>query len=121
MWELVPKPEHQSIIGTKWVFRYKMHKSGLVVRNKIKLVVQWYNQGERIDLDETFALVTRLESIRMLLAFACYKDFILYQMNVKSVILNDYIMKEVYVKQPLVLKIKNFQIIFISCQKHCIY
>ncbi|KAH9769110.1 hypothetical protein KPL71_011871 [Citrus sinensis] len=38
VWELVPKPEHQSVIGTKWVFRNKMDESGVVVRNKARLV-----------------------------------------------------------------------------------
>ena len=41
--ELVPKPEHQSIIGTKWVFRNKMDESGVLVRNKDRLVAQGYN------------------------------------------------------------------------------
>ncbi|KAH9688106.1 Integrase catalytic domain-containing protein [Citrus sinensis] len=100
VWELVPNPEHQSIIGTKWVFRNKMDESGVVVRNKARLVAQGYNQEEGIDFDETFAPVARLESIRMLLAYACHKDFILYQMDVKSSFLNGYIMEEVYVKQP---------------------
>ncbi|KAH9656139.1 hypothetical protein KPL70_022564 [Citrus sinensis] len=100
VWELVPKPEHQSIIGTKWVFRNKMDESGVVVRNKARLVAQGYNQKEGIDFDETFAPVARLESIRMLLAYACHKDFILFQMDVKSAFLNGYIMEEVYVKQP---------------------
>ncbi|KAH9743819.1 hypothetical protein KPL70_003436 [Citrus sinensis] len=100
VWELVPNPEHQSIIGTKWVFRNKMDESGVIVRNKARLVAQGYNQEEGIDFDETFAPVARLESIRMLLAYACHKDFILYQMDVKSAFLNGYIMEEVYVKQP---------------------
>ncbi|KAH9697694.1 Integrase catalytic domain-containing protein [Citrus sinensis] len=100
VWELVPNPEHQSIIGTKWVFRNKMDESGVVVRNKARLVAQGYNKEEGIDFDETFAPVARLESIRMLLAYACHKDFILYQMDVKSAFLNGYIMEEVYVKQP---------------------
>ncbi|KAH9657240.1 Integrase catalytic domain-containing protein [Citrus sinensis] len=100
VWELVPNPEHQSIIGTKWVFRNKMDESGVVVRNKARLVAQGYNQEEGIDFDEIFAPVARVESIRMLLAYACHKDFILYQMDVKSAFLNGYIMEEVYVKQP---------------------
>ncbi|KAH9750255.1 hypothetical protein KPL71_013814 [Citrus sinensis] len=100
VWELVPNPKHQSIIGTKWVFRNKMDESGVVVRKKARLVAQGYNQEEGIDFDETFAPVARLESIRMLLAYACHKDFILYQMDVESAFLNGYIMEEVYVKQP---------------------
>ena len=91
----------------------------MVVRNKARLVAQAYNQEEEIDFDETFALVARLESIRMLLAFVCHKDFILYQMYVKSIFLNSYIMEEIFIKQPMILKMKNFQIMFISCQKHC--
>ena len=98
--ELVPKLEHQSIIGTKWVFRNKMDEFGVVLRNKAKLAAEGYNQEERIDFDETFPSVARLESIRMLVAFACHKDFILYQMDVKSAFLNGYILEEVYVKQP---------------------
>ncbi|KAH9768937.1 Integrase catalytic domain-containing protein [Citrus sinensis] len=98
--ELVPNPEHQSIIGTKWVFRNKMDEPGVVVRNKVSLVAQGYNREEGIDFDETFAPVARLESIRMLLAYACHKDFILFQIDVKSAFLNCYIIEEVYVKQP---------------------
>ena len=46
-------------------------------------MAQDYNQEEGIDFDETFAPVTRLKSSRMLLAFACYKVFILFQMDIK--------------------------------------
>ena len=70
------------------------------MRNKSRLVAQGYNQEEGIDYDETFAPVARLEAIRILLAFACHKNFIFYQMDVKNAFLNGYIMKEVYVEQP---------------------
>ena len=66
-----------------------MDKNGIIVRNKARLVAQGFNQEEGIDYEETFAPVARLEAIRMLLAFACFKDFILYQMDVKSVFLMD--------------------------------
>ena len=72
----------------------------MIVRNKVRLVAQGFNQEESIDYKETFAPVTKLESIRMLLAYACYKDFILYQVDVKSAFLNGYILEEVYVVQP---------------------
>ena len=48
-----------------------------------------------------FVPVVRLEAIRMLLAFASFMNFKLYQLDVKSAFLNDFIEKEVYVKQPL--------------------
>ena len=100
VWTLVPLPKGQSAIGTKWVFRNKLDKNGKVIRNKARLVAQGYNQQEGIDYDETFAPVARLEAIRMLLAFASYKGFMLYQMDVKSAFLNGFIFEEVYVNQP---------------------
>nr|GEX15703.1 retrovirus-related Pol polyprotein from transposon TNT 1-94 [Tanacetum cinerariifolium] len=99
VWSLVPPPENQIIIGTKWVFKNKLDENGIVSRNKARLVAQGYNQQEGIDFDETSALVTRLESIRILLAYACAHDFKLYQMDVKSAFLNGFINKEVYVAQ----------------------
>ncbi|GJZ72740.1 retrovirus-related pol polyprotein from transposon TNT 1-94 [Tanacetum coccineum] len=67
---------------------------------KARLVAQGYNQQEGIDYDETYALVARLESIRILLAYACALDFKLFQMDVKSAFLNGFINEEVYVAQP---------------------
>ncbi|GKD96232.1 retrovirus-related pol polyprotein from transposon TNT 1-94, partial [Tanacetum coccineum] len=100
VWDLVPIPKNQSVIGTKLVFRNKLDENGTVSRNKSRLVAQGYNQQEGIDYDETYASVARLESIRILIALACAKDFKLYQMDVKSVFLNDFINEEVYVAQP---------------------
>ncbi|GKC16506.1 retrovirus-related pol polyprotein from transposon TNT 1-94 [Tanacetum coccineum] len=70
VWELVPQPRNMTIIGTKWVFRNKLDENGVVSRNKARLVAQGYNQQEGIDYDETYAPVARLESIRILLAYA---------------------------------------------------
>ncbi|GJV36459.1 retrovirus-related pol polyprotein from transposon TNT 1-94 [Tanacetum coccineum] len=100
VWELVPQPRNMTIIGTKWVFRNKLDENGIVSRNKARLVAQGYNQQEGIDYDETYAPVARLESIRILLAYACALDFKLFQMDIKSVFLNSFINEEVYVAQP---------------------
>ncbi|GKD01669.1 retrovirus-related pol polyprotein from transposon TNT 1-94, partial [Tanacetum coccineum] len=58
------------------------------------IVAQGYNQQEGIDYDETYAPVARLESIRILLAYACALDFKLFQMDVKSAFLNGFINEE---------------------------
>jgi hypothetical protein len=100
VWTLVPQPKSQTIIGTKWVFRNKMDENGIVYRNKARLVAQSYNQQEGIEYAETFAPVARLESIRILLAYACAHNFKLFQMDVKSAFLNGVINEEVYVAQP---------------------
>ena len=94
VWKLVPRPTHQSIIGTKWVYRNKLDKHRTVVRNKARLVAKGYNQEEEIDYVEIYAPVARLESIRMLCAFVCYKNMTLYQMDIKSTFINE----EVYVE-----------------------
>jgi hypothetical protein len=72
-----------------------------VVRNKARLVAQGYTQVEGLDFRETYALVARLEAIRILLSYACAHNIKLYQMDIKSAFLNGYINKEVYVEQPL--------------------
>ncbi|GJW55827.1 probable xyloglucan endotransglucosylase/hydrolase protein 30 [Tanacetum coccineum] len=83
-----------TIIGTKWVYRNKLDENGIVSQNKARLVAQGYNQQEGIDYDETYASVARLESIRILLAYAYAIDFKLFQMDVKSTFLNDFINEE---------------------------
>jgi hypothetical protein len=70
------------------------------VRNNARLVAQGYSQVEGLDFGETFAPVACLEAIRILLAFATSKGFKLYQMYVKSDLLNGVIHEEVYVRQP---------------------
>ena len=62
--------------------------------------MQGYNQEEGIDYDETFALVARMEAIRILIAFAAFMGFKLYQMDVKSAFMNGDLKEEVFVKQP---------------------
>jgi hypothetical protein len=62
----------------KWVFKNKQGEDGEVVRNKARIVAQGYSQVEGLNFRETFAPVARLEAIRILLAFAASKGFILY-------------------------------------------
>ncbi|GJR79540.1 retrovirus-related pol polyprotein from transposon TNT 1-94 [Tanacetum coccineum] len=94
VWELVPQPRNMKIIGTKWVFRNKLDENDIVSRNKARLVAKGYNQQEGINYDETYAPVARLESIRILLAYACTLNFKLFQMDVKSAFLNGFINEE---------------------------
>ncbi|GJS35407.1 retrovirus-related pol polyprotein from transposon TNT 1-94 [Tanacetum coccineum] len=108
VWTLVPAPYGKTIIGSKWVFRNKRDETGIVIKNKARLVAQGYNQQEGIDYDETFIPVARLEAIRIFFAFATYMNFIVYQMDVKSAFLNGKLKEEVYVKQPLGFESNEF-------------
>jgi hypothetical protein len=97
---LVPRPKNKNVIGTKWVFRNKLNEDGQVTRNKTRLVCKGYAQIEGIDFEETYALVSRMEAICLLLAYACYKNIKVYQMDVKSTFLNGELEEEVYIGQP---------------------
>ena len=107
VWKLVPRPKNKSIIGTKWVFRNKLDSDGIITRNKARLVAKGYSQEEKIDYDETYSPVARLEAIRMFLAFAAHSNFKVYQMDEKSAFLNGELEEEVYVENLQGLKTQN--------------
>nr|GEY01540.1 retrovirus-related Pol polyprotein from transposon TNT 1-94 [Tanacetum cinerariifolium] len=70
------------------------------LENKARLVSHVYRQEEGIDFEETFSLVSRLEAIRIFLAYSTHKNMVVYQMDVKTVFLNGNLREEVYVSQP---------------------
>ena len=100
VWDLVLRPLDTKVIGTKWIFKNKSDESGIIIKNKARLVAQGYTQEEGIDFDETFAPVARLESVRLLLSTACLLKFKLFQMDVKSAFLNGFLQEEAFVEQP---------------------
>jgi hypothetical protein len=99
-WELVPRPENKNVIGTKWVFRNKLNEDGQVTRNKARLVCKGYAHIEGINFKDIFSLVSKMEAIWFLLAYACSKNVKVYQMDVKSSFLNGKLQEEVYIEQP---------------------
>nr|GFC58186.1 retrovirus-related Pol polyprotein from transposon TNT 1-94 [Tanacetum cinerariifolium] len=84
-----------------WVSAMQEELDQFVIRNKARLVAVGYSQQEGIDYDETFAPVARIEAIRLFLAYAAHKDFTVFQMDVKTSILNRILKEKVYVGQPL--------------------
>nr|GEV40482.1 hypothetical protein [Tanacetum cinerariifolium] len=87
VWTLVDCPKGIRPIGTKWVLKNKKDERGIVIRNKARLVAQGHTHEERIDYDEVFAPVARIEAIRLFLAYASFMGFTVYQMDVKSAFL----------------------------------
>ncbi|GJW59569.1 retrovirus-related pol polyprotein from transposon TNT 1-94 [Tanacetum coccineum] len=75
-------------------------KENTVIKNKTRLVVRGYRQEEGIDFEESFAPVARMEAIRIFLAYAAHKSFIVFQMDVKTAFLHDLLKEYVYVCQP---------------------
>jgi hypothetical protein len=99
-WKLVPRPKNKNMIGTKWVFINKFSKDEQVTINKEILVCKGYTQVEGVDFEETFSPISRMEEIRLILGFSCFKRIKVYQMDVKLAFLNGELEEEVYIKQP---------------------
>ncbi|GJW60455.1 putative ribonuclease H-like domain-containing protein [Tanacetum coccineum] len=102
-----PKNISQALQNESWVeamqeelMQFKLQNVWILVDLPSRLVAQGFRQEERIDYDEVFAPVARIEAIRLFLAFASYMGFTVYQMDVKSAFLYGTIKEEVYVHQP---------------------
>ncbi|GJX70556.1 retrovirus-related pol polyprotein from transposon TNT 1-94 [Tanacetum coccineum] len=100
VWELVPHLDCVMIIALKWIYKVKLDEYGDVLKNKARLVAKGYRQEEGLDFEESFALVARLEAIRIFLANAASKNMTVYQIDVKTTFLNGELKEVVYVSQP---------------------
>nr|GEZ27731.1 retrovirus-related Pol polyprotein from transposon TNT 1-94 [Tanacetum cinerariifolium] len=100
VWELVPRPDQVMVITLKWIYKVKLDELGGILKNKARLVARGYRQEEGIDFEESFAPVSRLEAIRIFLAYAAHKNMVVYQMDLKTAFLNGNLREEVYVSQP---------------------
>ncbi|GKB87453.1 retrovirus-related pol polyprotein from transposon TNT 1-94 [Tanacetum coccineum] len=99
VWELVDRPLYKNVINMKWLCKNKRDEENTVIRNKARLVAKGYSQKEGIDFEESFALVAWLEAVRLFVAYAAYKSFLVYQMDVKTTFLNGPLWRSVTVNQ----------------------
>nr|GEX26711.1 retrovirus-related Pol polyprotein from transposon TNT 1-94 [Tanacetum cinerariifolium] len=99
VWVLVPPLDNIKPLTLKWLFKNKHDEENTVIRNKTRLVVRGYRQEEVIDFAESFALVARMEAIRIFLAYASHKSFTVFQMDVKIALLHGTLKENVYVCQ----------------------
>ncbi|GKG05530.1 retrovirus-related pol polyprotein from transposon TNT 1-94 [Tanacetum coccineum] len=106
---LADKPFGKTIIKLKWLWKNKKDEDQTVIRNKARLIAKGYAQEEGINFEESFALVARLEAIWILIAYAAYKSFPIYQMDAKMAFLNGPLKEEVYVAQPLKQAVGNYR------------
>ncbi|GJX00710.1 retrovirus-related pol polyprotein from transposon TNT 1-94 [Tanacetum coccineum] len=100
VWELIPRPNKVMVITLKWIYKVKLDELGCNLKNKARLVARSYRQEKGINFEESFATVTRLEAIRIFLAFAAHMNMVVYQMDVKTAFQNGNLREEVYVSQP---------------------
>nr|GEZ20914.1 retrovirus-related Pol polyprotein from transposon TNT 1-94 [Tanacetum cinerariifolium] len=100
VWELVPCPDKVMLIKLKWIYKVKTDKFGGELKNKARLITQGFRQDKGINFEESFALVSRIEAIRIFVANAANKNMTIFQMDVKMAFLNGELKEEVYVYQP---------------------
>ena len=100
VWELVGLPLGRKTIGNKWVRKVKCKADGSIDRYKTHLVVKGCTQWEGIDYEDTFSLVVRFASIRLILSIVAKQDLELFQMDVKTAFLNEELDEEIYMAQP---------------------
>ncbi|GJY85910.1 retrovirus-related pol polyprotein from transposon TNT 1-94 [Tanacetum coccineum] len=91
---------HEHAIKVKWLRKNKTDAESTIIRNKSRLVAKDYSQQEGVDFEESFSPVARQEAIHMFLAYAAYKNFTIYQMDMKTAFLNGPLKEEVFVSQP---------------------
>nr|GEY46461.1 copia protein [Tanacetum cinerariifolium] len=99
LWESVPQPYCIMIIALKWIYKVKLDEYDDVLKNKARLVAKGYRQEEGIDFEETFAPVAHIEAIRIFITNVASKNMNIYQIDVKTSLLNDELKEEVYVCQ----------------------
>jgi Reverse transcriptase (RNA-dependent DNA polymerase) len=99
-WDLVDLPKDQKAVKCKWVYCIKFGADGKPNRFKARLVAKGFTQILGLDYDETFSLVTCLDSIWILLALAMLEDWEIHQINVKTAFLNGNLDEEIYMQQP---------------------
>nr|GEZ94820.1 retrovirus-related Pol polyprotein from transposon TNT 1-94 [Tanacetum cinerariifolium] len=96
VWELIPRPDKVMVITLKWIYKVKLDELGWILKNKARFVARGYRKEEGINFEESFALVARLEAIRIFFVYATHKNMVVYQMDVKTAFLNGNLREEVY-------------------------
>ncbi|KAL6333744.1 hypothetical protein AAG906_028930 [Vitis piasezkii] len=99
-WELVALPPGTKTLGCKWIFKKKMKADGSIDKYKARLVAKGYKQREGLDYFDTYSPVSRITSIRMLIAIAAINNLEIHQMDVKTTFLNGELDEEIYMDQP---------------------
>ena len=99
-WELVDLSSGCKPLSSKWIFKRKRKVDGSIDKYKARLVIKGYRQTEGLDYFDTYSHVTRINSIRMVLAIAALKDLEVHQMDVKTAFLNGDLNEEIYMEQP---------------------
>ncbi|KAG8499820.1 hypothetical protein CXB51_006167 [Gossypium anomalum] len=98
--KLIDRPTNRKVIGVKWVYKAKQNADGSFNKLKARLVVKSFSQKYGLDYFETYVPVARLDTIRLIVAYAAHMHWNVYQLDIKSAFLNRILDEEIYVEQP---------------------
>jgi hypothetical protein len=99
-WTLCPRPSHKRVLRNRWVYKLKQKSDGSIERYKARLVVKGFEQQGGIDYTETFSLVIKPATIRLVLAVSVYYNWMLCQLDVSNTSLHGFLEEEVFMEQP---------------------
>ncbi|WVY95893.1 hypothetical protein V8G54_028044 [Vigna mungo] len=100
-WSLVPREPSFNVVGNKWVFRLKRNTDGSIARYKARLVAKGFHQRLGLDYSDTFSLVVKPQTIKLVLCIALSHGWSLRQMDVNNAFLHGTISEDLYMSQPL--------------------
>ena len=100
VWDLVDAPSDRKSVGGRWVYALKKDNDGQVVKFKARWVAKGYSQKESIDYEETYAPVSRMNTLRIFFAIAATDDLDLLQGDFKTAFLTAPLVETVYMDQP---------------------
>jgi hypothetical protein len=98
-WVLIDREPWMKVIPSKWIYTIKTNQNGIPIRFKARLVAGGHRQTEGIDYDKTYAPVSRLATLRTMLAVAARRNWKVHQIDIKTAFLNGKIDKDVYMQQ----------------------
>ena len=99
-WVLVPPPSNHNIVWCKWVFRIKRNPNGSISRYKARLVAKGFHQRPGVDYHDTFNLVVKPTTIRVVLSIALSNGWPISQLDVNNAFLHGNLIEDVYMAQP---------------------
>ena len=98
VWDVVPKPKEKLVVTYKWIYKIKLVADGSIKKYNARFVSRGFSQKEGIDYEETFVIVSRCTSIRLVLSLAAVMKWKIHQMDVKIAFLNGVEEEKVYVE-----------------------
>ena len=88
VWDVFQRPEGNSIVTSKWIYKIKHVADGNIEKYKARFVDHGFSQNEGIDYEENFEPIARYTSIRLVLSLAAVMKWKIHQMDVKTTLLN---------------------------------